>query len=124
LLFVFKLFGHQLYKSTDFITYKMNAHEKATQRRIQGIHDAVIEGVECPQRERSGDVFYCRHEVLAREAECPYLSSEKAAVCIDKPTQEIEDYILKKTDVKPADPTATVPSHMEEKCVCEYVPVE
>ena len=102
----------------------MDAHEKATQRRIQGILEALTEGEECPQRESTGDVVYCRNESLAKKAECPYLSSDMTPVCIDKPSQEREDYILKKTKVKPTSPREIVPSHMEEKCLCEYVPLE
>ena len=102
----------------------MNSHEKATQRRIQGIQEALQDGVECPQREQTGKVVYCRNEGLAEKAGCPYLGSEKIPVCIDKPSQEREDYILKKTKVKPTGPRESVPSHMEDKFVCEYTPIE
>ena len=102
----------------------MNAHEKATQTRIQGIHKAVTEGTECPQRERAGeDTFYCRSERLAEKAECPYISDKIVSACIDTPSQERRDYILKKTKVKPTGPSERVPSHMEDKFVCEYEPL-
>ncbi|MBW3002899.1 hypothetical protein KY338_07100 [Candidatus Woesearchaeota archaeon] len=98
----------------------MNSHEKATQRRIQGIQEALQDGVECPQREQTGKVVYCRNEGLAEKAGCPHLGSETVPVCIDKPSQEREDYILKKTKVKPTGPRESVPSHMAEKHVCKY----
>ena len=103
----------------------MEAHEKATQRRIQGIHEAVTEGLECPQRARIGeDTFYCRSHALAEQAACPYICEETVPVCIDMPSQEREDYILKRTKVKPTGPSESVPSHMEEKHICEYTILE
>ena len=99
----------------------MDAHEKAIETRINEIHDAIIDGLECPQRERIGeDTFYCRSHNLATQAECPYICEETVPVCIDMPSQEREDFILKKTDVKPTGPRESVPSHMEEKHICEY----
>lgn len=97
--------------------------------------------------------FYCTCETFAKEMMCRYLGEEKVPVCIDVPNKEVEDYILELGKIEleqevlrrqgligkirlwvgnltsrfslPERPKNRnyMPSHMEEKLVCSYVPL-
>lgn len=100
-----------------------NPHEKANKRRLKSIADAINKGTECFYRESTGNEHYCRASNLAEKAKCPYLSEEKVFASIDKVSKDREDFILKKTDVKP-EKRKNVPVGMEERNRCDYKPLE
>lgn len=51
----------------------METNQDAIDTKINEIHDAVIDGEECPQRGCEGEDSYCKNSCLAEKAECPYL---------------------------------------------------